>query len=186
MQINKYAFGLCMLMALTRMHHFGDAISLPDASLAVFFMAGLWVGGYRCFSVLLAEAGLLDYLAISQFNVNDYCISPAYLFLIPTYAVVFWAGKAASFLPKWQPKALLIQFAILAGATSIAFLISNGSFYLFSGRFADLGWSSYWLRTEAFYLPYLHSTLFYVVTIVGAVRLIQSYKAEAISHDELI
>ncbi|WP_052700170.1 hypothetical protein [Methylocucumis oryzae] len=31
---------LIALMVVTRYHHFGDALHLPDASLAVFFLAG--------------------------------------------------------------------------------------------------------------------------------------------------
>jgi len=33
---------LIALMALTRFHHFGDVLHLPDASLAVFFFAGFY------------------------------------------------------------------------------------------------------------------------------------------------
>jgi hypothetical protein len=66
---------------------------LADASLAVFYLAGIFTGGLASFAVLLTEAALLDYVAISQFQVSDYCISPAYIFLIPTYAVMFFAGR---------------------------------------------------------------------------------------------
>ncbi|SCN46613.1 hypothetical protein BAZMOX_39362_0 [methanotrophic endosymbiont of Bathymodiolus azoricus (Menez Gwen)] len=72
-------FALAMLMALTRSDHFGSAITLPDASLAVFYLAGIFTGGLASFAVLLTEAALLDYVAISQFQVSDYCISPAYI-----------------------------------------------------------------------------------------------------------
>ncbi|MDP3839272.1 MAG: hypothetical protein Q8Q54_10150, partial [Methylococcales bacterium] len=84
---------LIALMALTRFHHFGDAFSLPDASLAVFFLAGLvfarrwWLLGF-----LLLEAAVIDYVAITHFNVSAFCVSAAYVFLIPTYAVMWFAG----------------------------------------------------------------------------------------------
>lgn len=67
-------FALAMLMALTCSDHFGSAITLPDASLAVFYLAGIFTGGLASFAVLLTEAALLDYVAISQFQVSDYCI----------------------------------------------------------------------------------------------------------------
>jgi hypothetical protein len=75
---------LVALMALTRVHHFGDAFSLPDASLAVFFLAGMSVSSFSFLGFLLLEAGVIDYVAITQFNVNDFCVSAAYVFLIPT------------------------------------------------------------------------------------------------------
>lgn len=34
-----------LLMAATRFHHFGSALFLPDASLAVFFLAGFYLSG---------------------------------------------------------------------------------------------------------------------------------------------
>jgi len=34
------AVALMLLMAGTRFHHFGSAVNLPDASIAVFFLLG--------------------------------------------------------------------------------------------------------------------------------------------------
>jgi hypothetical protein len=96
---------LAMLMALTRSDHFGSAVTLPDASLAVFYLAGIFTGGIASFAVLLAEAALLDYVAITHWQVSDYCISPAYIFLIPTYAVMMFAGR-------WSAK-YAIQISLL-------------------------------------------------------------------------
>jgi hypothetical protein len=87
------ALGLAALMAATRSHHFGSALHLPDASLAVFLLAGFLIASPVLFGVLLVEAGLIDYLAITQFGVSDYCVTQAYWFLIPTYAVLWYAGR---------------------------------------------------------------------------------------------
>ncbi len=126
----RMPLALIGLMLATRFHHFGDSISLADASLAAFFLAGLWVGGWKFFALLLIEAGLIDYVSISQFSVSDYCISPAYLFLIPTYASLWLAGRYCARFKTLQPTELMIQFGMLFAATTIAFTISNGSFYL--------------------------------------------------------
>src|SRR5512137_506705 len=85
---------LIALMVLTRFHHFGDVLHLPDASLAVFFFAGF----YRkkaFFGFLLALAALIDYLAIEN-GTSSWCVTPAYVFLIPTYAVMWFAGRYCS------------------------------------------------------------------------------------------
>jgi hypothetical protein len=42
---NLTVFALAILMALTRSDHFGSALTLPDASLAVFYLAGIFTGG---------------------------------------------------------------------------------------------------------------------------------------------
>jgi len=167
---------LAALMAATRFHHFASTLALPDASLAVFFLAGLWFAGRYLFIFLLLEAGLIDYLAITQFGVSDFCISSAYFFLIPTYFVMWSAGKFC------QPdKALLKdytvlkQITLLSLATASAFLISNGSFYLFSGRFTELTWPVYSAQFGNYFPPYLLAALAYVGVIYALVMLFQRY-----------
>ncbi len=163
------AAGLIALMAATRMHtHFGSALNLPDASLAVFLLAGVFIASPLLFAALLLEAGVLDYLAITQFGVSDYCISPAYGFLIPTYGVLWYAGRYYA----RQHQASLRSLALFAGlsfvALNVAFLISNGAFYLFSGRFPETSVAEYAARVAQYYQPYLSSALVYLVPAVLA------------------
>jgi hypothetical protein len=161
--IQLLALALMGLMALTRFHHFGSAFSLPDASLAVFFLAGMGVSGLWFFALLLLEAGVIDYLAIAQFNVSDYCISPAYACLIPTYAVMWLAGRYCNLFKSLYFVDSLKIFGLATFAASIAFVISNGSFYLFSGKFGQLSFAEYLARTIQYYPLYLSSTLIYAV-----------------------
>ncbi|MBM4206522.1 MAG: hypothetical protein FJ190_00445 [Gammaproteobacteria bacterium] len=162
------------LMALTRFNHFGTAFSLPDASLAVFFFAGLGVTGYWFLAVLLMEAGLIDYLAISQMAVSDFCITPAYAFLIPAYAVMWWAGRYCKACADWQVASTLKAFVALGVAVSLSFLISNGSFYLVSGSFGAPGLDKYLEQLVHYYPPYLMSTLVYGVAGLALHRMWQS------------
>ncbi len=165
-------FALMMLMALTRSDHFGSVITLPDASLAIFYLAGIFTGGLASFAVLLAEAALLDYIAITQFQVSDYCISPAYVFLIPTYAAMLFAGRWSAKYAALSVRDLSFQFAALLTATSIAFLISNGSFYLLSGKFPDMSLLEYADRVAKYYSAYMSSTVIYSVTILLFCKLV--------------
>ncbi|CAC9531205.1 Optional hypothetical component of the B12 transporter BtuM [uncultured Gammaproteobacteria bacterium] len=163
---------LAMLMALTRSDHFGSAITLPDASLAVFYLAGIFTGGIASFVVLLAEAALLDYVAITHSQVSDYCISPAYVFLIPTYGVMLFAGRWSAKYATLRSRDLSRQFAYLLVAGSIAFLISNGSFYLLSGKFPELSVVQYMERVAKYYPAYISSTLMYSLAILFFTRLV--------------
>jgi hypothetical protein len=167
------ALALMALMAATRFHHFGDNLSLPDASLAVFFLAGFWFGGLRLFIALLIEAVAIDYLAISRFSVSDFCISPAYVFLIPTYAAVWFAGHFAKQLSSWSVPHLLQQFVVLLVGVTLAFIVSNGSFYLLSDKYPDGNWGEYLSRFMQYYPSYLGYAVFYVVSVIAAVRLIK-------------
>jgi len=174
-KISFSAMALMLLMLVTRFHHFGSAIALPDASLAVFFLAGLWVAQARVFVILLVEAALIDYVATTQMGVSSYCISPAYGFLIPTYAVLWWTGRYAQKWPAFSTSDLLRKLAAVTVATTAAFVISNGSFYVFSEKFTDMAYIDYFAKTNQYFLPYLTSTLIYCVAIVAVVKLVANF-----------
>ncbi|MCX7097838.1 MAG: hypothetical protein NTV43_08045 [Methylococcales bacterium] len=160
------------LMIATRYHHFGDFLHLPDASLAVFFFAGF----YRkkaLLGFLMVLAALIDYLAIAN-GTSAYCISPAYVFLIPTYAVMWFAGRNFARLQVMTWIQLAQSSAYLLIATSLAFLISNGSFYLLSDKIGDLTWLEYTARTAKYYPMYLGATLVYAVLGWTAVYVFKS------------
>jgi len=162
---------LIALMVLTRFHHFGDALHLPDASLAVFFFAGF----YRktiFFVFLIALAALIDTLAIAN-GTSSWCVSPAYVFLIPTYAVMWFTGSYCARFKSLTGTELALSIGLLTLATTAAFIISNGSFYLFSGRYDDLALSSYVAATAGYFLPYAGSALAYGAVIYAGVKLIQ-------------
>jgi hypothetical protein len=156
---------LMLLMVATRFHHFGNTFSLPDASLAVFFLVGCWSGGIVLFVILLLEAGLIDYLAITQFGVSDFCISPAYLFLIPTYAAVWFGGRFSTTFSNQVLTHLPAKTIVLLVSISLAFLISNGSFYLLSDKYPDINWFEYSSHFMQYYPPYVQYSVFYVVLV---------------------
>lgn len=166
-------FLLITLMALTRVHHFGDGFSLPDASLAVFFLMGLLTANRWLLGFLLIEAGLLDFLAIDQFGVSDWCMSPGYWFLIPTYATLWIAGRLCRRFDAMTFRSYGQQAGILTLATSMAFLISNGSFYLFSGRFGDISAGRYFYDVSQYYPAYTSATLFYATVLIAAATLLK-------------
>lgn len=179
------AVALMALMAATRFHHFGTSFALPDASLAVFFLAGLWLGGRYLFAVLLLEAGLIDYLAITKLGVSDFCVSKAYVLLIATYGVMWLGGKWCRQFQNVSAVAAAKQFAALTVSSSVAFLISNGSFYLLSGRYAEASWAQYAERFAMYYPPYLTSALIYVVAIFAAVHVVKSLLTVKSAHEAI-
>ena len=171
--IKKQALPLLLMtvMALTRADHFGSAFSLPDASLAVFFLAGMGISSPWFFALLLLEAGIIDFLAITQFSVSDYCLSPAYIFLIPTYAVMWLAGCYYKAFESFSFVNSLKIVGLTGIAATIAFAISNGSFYLFSGRIEVLSWAQFSAQFTHYFPSYLTSTVCYVLVGILMVRL---------------
>lgn len=161
------ACALAALMAATRFHHFGSALHLPDASLAVFFLGGLYLRRAVAFGAYIGLAALVDYLAIAHGGVGDWCVTPAYAFLLPTYASVWWAGVWCSRHERhgWR------DYARLAGAlfvaTVLAFLISNAGFYGLSGYFGELSLAEYAARVAGYFPPYLVSAVAYAAAALS-------------------
>src|SRR5258706_1198461 len=84
---------LTVLMAATRIEHFGAGQVAPDASTAVFFLAGLLVGNPLWLLAFLAEALLLDLTAIKVVGVAAVCVTAGYGMMIPAYGSLWLAAR---------------------------------------------------------------------------------------------
>ena len=156
------AFILVLLMAVTRGHHFASLNHLPGASWAVFFLAGAYLSPLWVFPALFLEAALLDFAAISWSGVSSFCVSPAYIFLLPAYGSLWLAGRyyAKRYIFGWATLPSL-SLILLTGAL-VCELLSSGGFYFFSGRFVNTSWAEFAGRVVQYFPPYLESLAFYV------------------------
>lgn len=171
-RIGMVAAGLILAIAASRYNHFGSAVSLPDASWAVFFLGGLYLASsarasVAVFIALLLEAGLVDYYATSVQGISDWCMTPAYWFLIPTYASLWFAGRWFATRHSMEGKGLAGLALTAWAASSFAYLFSNASFYVFSERFNDMTAMEYAARVSQYYVSYVSVTLFYVACAVA-------------------
>lgn len=153
--------GLALLMAATRGHHFATLAHLPSASWAVFFLAGVYLRPGWAFPALLAEAALLDYVAITWGGVSSFCVTPAYAFLLPAYGSLWGAGRLYARLhrPAW-PTLIPLGGLLLAGAAACE-LFSSGGFYFFSGRFMEPTLDGFLPRLAKYFPAALANLLFY-------------------------
>jgi hypothetical protein len=160
---------LALLMALTRSHHWATLHALPDASWAVFFLVGLYLRPLWAVPGLMLEAALADYLAIAVGGVSDFCVSPAYGFLVPAYAALFLAGRIYARHHRLSRSALPWLLGCALAGAGLAELFSSGGFYFFSGRFAD--------PTLAEFIPrlarYFPATLSSLALYLGLAALLQ-------------
>lgn len=178
---------LAALMAATRFNHFGSAVSLPDASYAVFFLVGLYLArsfriSLAAFVALILEAGLIDYYATSVQGISDWCMTPAYWFLIPTYGSLWLVGRWFAKRHTLEGRGLTV-FALAAwAASSFAFAFSNATFYLFSNRFSDMSAVEYTSRVVQYYASYVSMALLYISCAVAlhmAVEIVSRRKAHS-------
>lgn len=163
---------LAALMLATRFDHFGSAVALPDASLAVFFLGGIFLtlsarASLAAFAVLILEAGLIDYYATSVLGVSDWCMTPAYWFLVPTYGSLWLVGRWFSLRHSMEGKGLMALALVAWAANSFAFVFSNATFYLFSERFADMSAAEYASRVAQYYGSYVSVALLYIACAVA-------------------
>jgi hypothetical protein len=166
------AAGLMLAMAATRFNHFGSAFSLPDASWAVFFLGGLYLARYARASVtifiaLLLQAGFMDSYVTTVQGVSDWCMTPAYWFLIPTYGSLWFVGRWFALRHSMEGKSLVFLAALAWAANSFAFLLSNASFYLVSGRVNEMTAAEYASRVSEYYVSYVSMSLLYIACVVG-------------------
>ncbi|MBA6265015.1 hypothetical protein [Colwellia sp. Bg11-12] len=157
---------LTLLMLATRTHHFASLNHLPSASIAIFFLAGMYLRNIKMFwffYILTVTVDLASSYYRGQFG--D-CITTSYPALVLSYAAMFTAGFYTR--PNWQQSVWQVNIIKVALAmfiaSSIAFFISNGSYYAFSGKFPVLSWAEYATRVDKYYVKSISNPIFYVVS----------------------
>lgn len=157
---------LALLMLTTRFAHFA---SLPDASWAVFFAGGFYLAGRSAwtFPALMLEAVAIDFFVTRHLGVSDYCITPAYAFLVPTHAVLWLGGIWLRRRYAFEARSILLLAASAGAAINLAYLISNGSFYWLGGRIADPNAAQYLDRFLAYYGNFMLVSAGYLAIIAA-------------------
>jgi len=165
------SIAIMLFMAATRFNHFGSSVVLPDASWALYFLAGMYLGRMRAallfFIALTLEAILIDYYAIATRGVSDWCVTNAYGFMIFTYAALWYGGRWFARHHTYTVKSLLGLFTTVAVASLAAFVISNASFYLFSGRYANMSAADYAVSVVQYLGSYVIVAVMYVAVAVA-------------------
>lgn len=151
---------LIALILLTRTNHFGDSIYLPDATLAVLFLGGLLVARPSWLGLAIVAAFGMDFYALGFKGVSDYCMSLGYWGLIPTYALVWGAGR---FLAKREQPFAILPYALFGwAAASVAFVLSNAFWYSFSDKVNTLSIVEFSQRVAQYYTPYVGYAMMYL------------------------
>lgn len=124
---------MVFLMLLTRGSHVLTHLSLPDASLALLLMGGLYLRKAIWFGFFIVLATLIDFGAAAVDSIQAFCLTPGYWGMLPTYAAM-WLGGV--WLSAQQDNLNIVKFSLVSlTATFTAFVISTQTYYLFSGRF---------------------------------------------------
>lgn len=128
---------IAFFMLLTRGSHVLTSVSLPDASLALLLIGGLYLRKAVWFALFVALATVIDFGAAAIDSIQAFCLTDGYWGMLPTYAVMWLAGV---WLSKQADSTDIAKYATASVvSTFAAFVISTQTYYLFSGRFPDAG-----------------------------------------------
>lgn len=160
------ALGLALAMFVTRIGHFGEYGGPPDASWAVFFLAGLWLREPRLFPAFFALGWVADLVAFGL-GTPTLCYSPAYLFLIPAYGLLWWAGHAVAAAGGGWRVAVAVPAAALG-----CFALANLGMYLLAPPAASTSLAAFAQAVAAWFPGYLLTMAVYVgAGLAGAAAL---------------
>ena len=131
------AAAIAFFMLLTRGSHVMTSVALPDASLALLLIGGLYLRKASWFAFFVLLATVIDFGAASIDSVQAFCLTIGYWGMLPTYAVMWIAGF---WLSKHTDSLNTLKFTLASLVSTLAaFVISTQTYYLFSGRFPNSG-----------------------------------------------
>lgn len=159
-------------MVVTRYHHFGDVLHLPDASMALFFLGGLFISDrtradHLRFVAFMVLAVVIDVVSVGFAGASDYCVTPSYAALLPAYAMLWYGGRMIASRHAVEPKAILLTIAVALVSASLSFVISNGAFYWFGGRYENPHFAEYVARAWQWGPLFVRTTMLYIVVALA-------------------
>ncbi len=162
---------LSVAMWATRGHHAASLTHLPDASWALFFLIGFYFRNRLLLPLFLAQAALIDYLSITQFGVNDYCVTAAYAFLLPAYFSLWLGGRWYAAHYRFSLRSLRALGMAAFVSTAACEVISSGSFYFLGGRFSETSLGEFAQRLAQYFPGNLANVALYlaVAALIHAV-----------------
>jgi hypothetical protein len=126
---------LLLVMSITRGSHLLTSVSLPDASLALFLVGGIYLKNIRFFLALFLLGLVIDFGASAFDPKLGFCLTNGYWGLIPAYGVLWLSGYFLHHKKLIQKLSIFIS--IVSIAIILAFIISTQTYYMFSGRFGN-------------------------------------------------
>ena len=162
---------LAVLMAVTRIHHFGVGTIAPDASTAVFFLAGLLLASPHWFVAFSLLAIALDGVALGLVGVADACMTVGYWLLFAGYFALWYAGRLGRRMAKLDLFRAAKLLGLAAGGVVVFFVLSNLGYYFGGGFDESMGGAEYVRRVGRYFPAFLIATLVYAAAGVAVLAL---------------
>lgn len=137
-----------------------------DASWAMLFALGFYIRPYFAIALFLIAIMGIDFAQIAaRGGHQDYYLSPSYLFIIPAYFSLWWAGRFFSKRYSDDLKGLILFITCSVMGIIICHLISAAGYYWMSMKFINLSLDEFISRTLDFLPLALQVNLMYLSVI---------------------
>lgn len=152
-----------LLLAIMIFTRIGYLSHVQDASWAVIFLIGFYLRNYIGIPIVILSAVVIDFAMIAaRGGHQDFYLTPSYLFVIPAYAALWFAGRYLANHYSENLKGLIIFVGVaLLGIVSCD-LISSGGFYWMASDSVQISIPEFFSRTLEFMPSYLKTLMFYL------------------------
>jgi len=141
---------LIVFLVLTRFEYLPY---LQDATWAVFFVLGFYLRSYFVFVIFILAVFCIDFTQIAaRGGHQDFFLAPSYLFIIPAYFCLWFAGRTFAKYYSENLKGLMTFLLTAISGIILCQLISSGGYYWMSLNVIDLSFKDFVYRTFE-YLP---------------------------------
>jgi len=136
---------------------------IQDASWAVFFLVGFYLRNFLGLPILMLLAIAVDFAVIAaRGGHQDYYLTPSYLFIIPAYSALWFAGRYVANKYSESIKGLFTFIGIAVLGIVTCDLISSGGFYWMSTSFVELSMTEFMNRFVDFMPSVLKVNMLYL------------------------
>ncbi|MEP7044729.1 MAG: hypothetical protein ABI843_16805, partial [Dokdonella sp.] len=145
-------------------------LSRPERpfGMAVLFLGGLYLRRHAMFLVFIAVAVAIDWISIDYAGVSSFCVTPAYAFLLPAYAALWYSGRAYAERLRETPASMACALGVALLCAAASFAISNSAFYWLGGRYANPQVGEYLARLWQWGPLFVSTTLCYIALALAA------------------
>lgn len=143
---------LISLMLITRGHNnpLNTLVHLPDFTLPALFIAGVYLRNILIPIFMIALAMGIDWYVITYNGVSDFCVTDAYMMLVPAYMAMFIGGNALNSLTVNSTGSFIKIFSVVMITGFISWFVSSASFYWMAPYFIDPNWAGFVPRVEKY------------------------------------
>lgn len=121
------AAAIAFFMLLTRGSHMLTSVSIPDASIVLFLLGGLFLKRAGWFAAFFLLGTVIDFGAAAFDPARGFCLTDGYWGLIPAYGAMWLGGM---WLGKQKDAFSIVPYTVVALLSSfVAFVISTQTYF---------------------------------------------------------